>query len=94
LPGSDILVIGSTVFSKAVVHLQSGDITITASGAGKDSPYVQSLTVNGQTWNKPWLRFSDIRNGATLAYDLSATPNTSWGSDPADAPPSYDGGVK
>ena len=94
LPGSDILVIGSPLFSKAVVHLSSGDITITASGAADDAPYVQSLTVNGQPWDKPWLRLSDIRNGGTMAYTLSSTPNTSWGSDPSDAPPSFDGGVK
>jgi predicted alpha-1,2-mannosidase len=92
LPGSDILVIGSPLFSKAVVHLQSGDITITANGAGHDSPFVQSLTVNGKPWDKPWLRFSQINHDGTLSYDLSSTPNTSWGSDPADAPPSYNGG--
>jgi predicted alpha-1,2-mannosidase len=94
LPGSDILVIGSPLFPKAVVHTQSGDITITATGAGKDSPYVQSLTVNGQKTDKPWLRFTDINHNGTLAYELGNTPNTSWGSDPSDAPPSYDGGVK
>jgi predicted alpha-1,2-mannosidase len=94
LPGSDILVIGSPLFSKTVVHLETGDITITADGAAQDAPYVQSLTVNGQAWDKPWLRFSDIKSGATLAYKVGSTPNTSWGSDPSDAPPSYDGGTK
>ncbi|MGB9151803.1 MAG: GH92 family glycosyl hydrolase, partial [Alphaproteobacteria bacterium] len=93
LPGSDILVIGSPLFPKAVVHLDTGDITITGNGAAPDAPYVQSLTVDGQPWNKLWLHFSDINHGASLVYDLSSTPNTSWGSDPADAPPSYDGGV-
>jgi putative alpha-1,2-mannosidase len=90
MPGSDILVIGSPLFSKAVVHLQSGDITITANGAGHNAPFVQSLTVNGKTWDKPWLRFSDIKNNGTMSYDLSSTPNTSWGANPSDAPPSYD----
>ncbi len=94
LPGSDILVIGSPLFPKAVIHTETGDITITANGASKDAPYVQSLTLNGQTRNKPWIRFSDIRNGATLAYELGTTANTSWGSNPADAPPSFDGGIK
>lgn len=94
LPGSDILVLGSPLFPKAIVHLETGHITITAKGAAKDASYVQSLTVNGQPWNKTWLRFSDIRNGAKLAYELGTTPNTSWGSDPTDASPSYDGGAK
>ena len=94
LPGSDILVIGSPLFPKAVIHLQSGDITVIGNGAAKDSPYVQGLAINGQTWDKTWLRFSDIRHGATLDYSLAGTPDTSWGADPSDAPPSYDGGVK
>jgi predicted alpha-1,2-mannosidase len=94
LPGSDILVIGSPLFPKAVVHLSSGDITITANGAADNAPYVQTLTVNGKSWDKTWLRLSDIRNNGTLSYDLSSTPNTNWGSDPSDAPPSFDGGVK
>jgi predicted alpha-1,2-mannosidase len=93
LPGSDIMVIGSPLFPKAVVHSATGNITITANGAAKDAPYVQNLTINGQMWNKPWLRFSDIRS-ATLAFDLSATPNANWASNPSDAPPSFDGGVK
>ncbi len=92
LPGTDVLVVGSPLFPQAVVHLQTGTITITASGAGHDSPFVQSLMVNGQPWNKPWLRLSDVRNNGTMAYKLGATPNTSWGTAPTDVPPSYGGG--
>ena len=92
LPGSDILVVGSPLFTKAVVHLQTGDITITANGAGNDSPFVQSLTVNGQPSAKPWLRFSQIKHNGTMDYTLSSTPNTTWGADSSDAPPSFNGG--
>ncbi len=94
LPGSDVLVIGSPMFSKAIVHTSCGKITITAKGAAKDAAYVQSLTVNGKTWNQPWLRFTDICRKGALAYELGTTPNTSWGSDPHDAPPSYDGSAQ
>jgi putative alpha-1,2-mannosidase len=82
------------LFPKAVIHLAAGDIIITANGAAKNAPYIQNLTINGQAWNKPWFRFSDLRNGAKLSYDLSASPDTSWGSAPSDAPPSYDGGLR
>jgi predicted alpha-1,2-mannosidase len=94
LPGSDVMVTGSPLFPKAVLHLSHGDVTITGNGAAQGSPYVQSLKVNGQAWNQPWLHFSDISRGATLAYELSETPNKDWGSDAASAPPSFDGGVK
>ena len=92
LPGSDILVLGSPLFSKSVVHLPHGDVTIIGHGAAKDAPYVQSLTVNGQAWNMPWLRYSDISRGGTLVYELGATANTNWGSNLIDAPPSYSDG--
>ena len=94
LPGTDILVLGSPLFPKAVLQLRTGDVTIISNGAAKDAPYVQSLKVNGQIWNKPWIRFADIRHGATLVYNLGTTPNKNWGSEPSDAPPSYDGGIK
>jgi putative alpha-1,2-mannosidase len=94
LPGSDILVTGSPMFPKAVVHLGDRDITIIGNGAAVDAPYVQNLTINGKTWEKPWFRFTDICENGKLVYDLSSTPNTNWGSDPADAPPSYDAPAK
>ncbi len=92
LPGSDVLVLGSPLFPKTVLHLPHGDVTIIGKGAETDAPYVQSLQVNGQVWEKPWIRYSDVSRGGRLVYDLGSTANTNWGSAPADAPPSYDGG--
>jgi len=92
LPGSDILVLGSPLFPKTVLHLPNGDVTIIGNGAAQDAPFVQKLAVNGQLWNKPWIRYSEISRGATLVYDLGTTANTNWGRNLADAPPSYDGG--
>jgi putative alpha-1,2-mannosidase len=89
LPGADILVIGSPLFQKAVVHLRDGDVTITAEGSADDAPYVQNLKVNGKTCNKPWIRFTDISNGGTMEYDLGNSPDIKWGSATDDAPPSY-----
>jgi len=88
-PGSNILVIGSPLFPKEVLHLKTGDVVIEGRGAGASAPYVRSLTVNGKKWNKPWIGFSDISKGATLIYDLSRTPSKEWGSAPEDVPPSY-----
>jgi len=92
LPGSDVLVMGSPLFPKAVVHLPNGDVTIIGNGAAKDAPYVQSLAVNGQVWNKPWIRYSEISHGSTLTYDVGTTANTNWGGNLVNAPPSYNGG--
>jgi putative alpha-1,2-mannosidase len=89
LPGSDVLVCGSPLFPKVVLHLPGGEVTIIGGGADKDSFYVQALTVNGQSSNKPWLRYADIFYGGALVYTLGPVANTNWGSNLADAPPSY-----
>jgi predicted alpha-1,2-mannosidase len=88
LPGADVLVLGSPLFPKVTLHLAYGDAIIKASGAENGS-YVQSLTLNGKPWNKPWLRFSEISHGGKLTYKLGANPNINWGSNPTNAPPSY-----
>ncbi len=89
LPGSNILVIGSPLFQKAVIHLPSGNVTIIGNGAAKDAPYVQKLEVNGKSWSKPWIRFTDLSHGSTIKYELGSKPNKNWGIAPQDAPPSY-----
>lgn len=89
LPGADVLVLGSPLFPEATVHLAGGDLVIRGHGAEKSAPYVQRLTVNGRDWNKPWLRFGDVRDGGTLEFRLAATANERWGSAASDAPPSY-----
>jgi predicted alpha-1,2-mannosidase len=88
LPGSDVLVLGSPLFPKTRLHLKHGDVTIEANGAKEDAPFVQSLAVNGRQWNKPWIRFRDISNGAILKYNLARVPDKNWGSAPDNAPPS------
>ncbi len=89
LPGSDILVLGSPMFKKAVIHLKNSDIVIDGNGAAADAPYVQNVEVNGQKWSEPWIRFTEVSKGGTIKYDLGTAPNKSWGSAPQAAPPSF-----
>ncbi len=93
MPGDDVLVLNGPLFPQAVVHLAKGDVTITAENAGDNAPYIQSLTVNGQPSTASWIRFSQIANGGTLAFTLGTNPNTNWGSNIADLPPSYTDGM-
>jgi predicted alpha-1,2-mannosidase len=93
IPGDDVLILNGPLFPQTVVHLTNGDLTITGNGAGDNAPYVQSLIVNGQTSNAPWIRFANVANGGTLAFSMSTTPNTNWGSNPLLAAPSYMDGM-
>lgn len=90
IPGRAELVLGSPLFSKILIHRPSGDILVRASGAATDSPYVQNVKVNGQVWTKTWLPQSFVEHGGTIEFELSASPNKSWGIEAEDAPPSFE----
>ncbi|WP_376796574.1 GH92 family glycosyl hydrolase [Thermogemmatispora sp.] len=90
VPGSADLVLASPLFPSIKLTRPSGQvIQINAPQAAAEAPYVQSLRVNGQATTRPWLPASFVSQGGTLDFVLATTPDTSWGSDPADAPPSY-----
>lgn len=89
IPGRAELILGSPLFTHAVVHRAQGDVVIAAPAAGTQSPYVQALTVNGQSHDSPWLPASFAEHGGQLQFTLGTKPNTAWGSSIAKAPPSF-----
>ena len=90
-PGRAELLLSSPLFPQVIVHRGNGvTITVNGTGASAGNKYVQSLTVNGVSATRPWLPESFVANGGTLGFTLGSTPNTTWGSAPADAPPSFD----
>jgi predicted alpha-1,2-mannosidase len=94
-PGTPVLALGSPAFPGAVVHLADGAaLTIIAPNAAPGNPYVQGLTVNGRPWGKAYLNYSDLARGANLDFDLSASPDPSWASGAAAAPPSDPTGAR
>ncbi len=94
IPGTGGFVIGSPLFSSITVNLEGGQtLQINAPNAGDGNPYVQNMQINGVANTRLWLPVDGILNNSstTLTFNLDSTPNTAWGSDPADAPPSWDG---
>ena len=90
IPGRAELLLGSPLFPDIVIRRASGQtITVKAPEARADAPYVQRLQLDGRAWTRPWLAESFIRTGGTLEFELGTTPNTTWGSRPEDAPPSF-----
>ncbi len=93
IPGVAGFALGSPLFSSVALSLGNGHLLrLTAPAASDTAPYVQSLTLNGQPYASAWLPWSAIAGGATLDYTLGSAPNPAWGSAPAVAPPSFDGG--
>ena len=91
LPGDDVLLLHGPLFSRAVVHLARGDLSIIGSSAGANTPHVQNLAVNGKPATASWLRFATLSNGGTMSYNMGATANPGWGT--SGLPPSYTEGT-
>jgi predicted alpha-1,2-mannosidase len=92
--GSDNLVFNSPGFPHASISLPTGKtITINAPGASSTQFYVQNLKINGSPYQKLYVPFSSLADGATLDWTLGTTPST-WGTAPQDAPPSYQAGLR
>lgn len=92
-PGADTLVLHGPEFSSETIQLANSKVLqINGSGAADNAPYVQSLTVNGSATTRTWLHYSEIANGATLNFTMGTSPNTSWGVNASDVPPSFNDG--
>lgn len=88
-PGSPTYNIGSPVFEEAELQLANGyTFRIKAENYAPNNKYIQSATLNGQEWNKPWFSHDDIRNGGELVLRMGHKANQVWGSAPGCEPPS------
>jgi len=86
-PGRADLVIGSPLFTEAVITRPGAKIVVRARGAAMDAPYVQSLQVDGKVSTASWLPASFVQRGGTLDFELGSTKNEQWGAQ--DIPPSH-----
>ena len=72
-PASDEYAVGSPLFRKAVIHLENGnDITIEAPENSPENRYVGSMTFDGEELEKPCLKYSELKMGAKILFDMQA----------------------
>ncbi|MDQ2840056.1 MAG: GH92 family glycosyl hydrolase [Acidobacteriota bacterium] len=91
-PSSPDYILGSPIFDKATIHLGNGhDFTIVARNNSAKNMYIQSATLNGKPWNKPWFSHSAMVGGGELFLTMGPLPNKQWGSATDAAPPSMTG---
>ncbi len=75
-PGSDQYVLGAPLFKKITLKLENGkEVVIKAPENSADNKYIQSMTFNGQEYNKNWLSHSEMKKGAVIDFRMSAKPN-------------------
>ncbi len=88
-PSSPNYILGSPLFRHVTMHMGNGKtFEITATNNSDSNLYIQSATLNGKPWNKPWFAHADIADGGKLVLTMGPTPNRQWGSAPEAAPPS------
>jgi predicted alpha-1,2-mannosidase len=88
-PGVPAYEIGSPIFAKTAIRLGNGKLfTIVANHVSNRNKYIQSAQLNGKPLDRAWFPHSAIANGGSLVLEMGDTPNTKWGSDQKDAPPS------
>jgi putative alpha-1,2-mannosidase len=95
-PGQNTYEIGSPLFSKVTIYTDKSyyngkKFIIEAKNNSRENKYIQSATLNGRPYDKPWFSQSDIKDGGILIFQMGPEPNKEWGSAPGSAPPSMSG---
>lgn len=76
--GQDFYYLIPPAFSRADLTMENGKkITVTARRRSPDARYIASVTLNGCTLNRSWIRHDEIAQGAVIEYELSSDP-TEW----------------
>jgi len=79
-PATDQYVLGAPLFKKLTLKLENGkELVINAPENSDENRYIESMKVDGKTYNKNWLSHQAIMDGMTIDYDMSETPNKSRG---------------
>lgn len=88
-PGMPAYNIGSPLFPYAKMTLSNGKtFEVEAKECSARNKYIQSATLNGKEWNKPWFEHSEIENGGKLVLVMGDKPNKQWAASLDNVPPS------
>jgi predicted alpha-1,2-mannosidase len=94
-PGSPVYEIGSPIFAKSAIRMANGkEFTIVANHVSAQNKYIQSAQLNGKPLETAWFSHAAIAEGGSLVLEMGDKPNKTWGSAPAEAPPSMSQAVE
>ena len=78
--------IGSPLFDEITLNLPQGNIcVITAKNNSAENMYVQSMTINGQAWNKSVLTHEALIEGGSIEFLMGPKPSK-WATSEASRP--------
>lgn len=71
--------IGTPMFPRVELKLANGKtFTVLAPAVSRENIYIQSVKVNGQPYTKSYLTHDLIMSGATVEFEMGATPGPVW----------------
>lgn len=78
--GSDEFAIGSPLFDEVTVNLENNKkLVIKANNNSKENVYVDSMYLNGEAYDKTFIKYDELINGGTIEFNMSSTPNKTRG---------------
>jgi putative alpha-1,2-mannosidase len=88
-PISGNYVFGTPLFEKVSIDLGHGkQFVLEAERSSPADKYIESITLNGASYDRIWLRHEDVTSGRRFVLKMSNKPNPDFGSAPDLAPPS------
>lgn len=86
-PGTNEYVIGSPVLTEALIHLENGNIfKIKSENLNDKNIYIQSMLLNGEKYDKLFLRHEEIINGGEFIFIMGPEPNKQLGQEEESMP--------
>ncbi len=94
-PGTDEYALGSPLFKKVTVNLENGKkLVIDAPANSETNRYIGRMTVNGKVYDKNYITYPMIMDGAVIDVEMSDKPNLERGTKDADFPYSFSNELK
>jgi predicted alpha-1,2-mannosidase len=91
-PGQNAFAIGTPLFEEMSMNLgayfDNKTFTIKADGVSSENIYIQSATLNGESFTQSWISHEAIVKGGILIFEMGPEPNVNWGSSKEMIPPS------
>ena len=88
-PGNTQYAIGSPLFGKAQINLETGKVfKIVAENNSKENVYIKEAHLNGKPLTRSWIDYTEIISGGELRLTMSNLPNKDWASSISSVPSS------
>lgn len=79
-PATDQYALGAPLFKKLTLNLENGNkVIINAPENSADNRYVNAVRVNGHLYDKNYLTYPMLTEGAIIDFDMAPTPNLNRG---------------